>query len=204
MCHWLQLFLMGGKGQFILHTLKPPNIRHTLVGNKIFDHSDVVKAAPTSDDHLSALLWLHLHSQLNTYLQWTGQRQLQDAMRNISVLGFGAPYIRGLTVVNRLSNKCYDSVHPIFYKEIPKHASKLIEAEWRIYASEQHTCTNIVSDNGPLPVLRQAVIWTNAAILSSPTKHIDGLVQERCNSIATALELHLSCTNPSVFQWNFI
>ena len=25
--------------------------------------------------------------------------------------------------------------------------------------------------------------------------HIDGLVQERCNSIANALELHLSCTN---------
>ena len=26
---------------------------------------------------------------------------------------------------------------------------------------------------------------------------IDGLVQERCNSIANALELHLSCNNPS-------
>ena len=28
--------------------------------------------------------------------------------------------------------------------------------------------------------------------------HIDGLVQEKCNSIANALELHLSCTNPSI------
>ena len=28
--------------------------------------------------------------------------------------------------------------------------------------------------------------------------HIDGLMQERRNSIANALELHLSCTNPSV------
>ena len=27
---------------------------------------------------------------------------------------------------------------------------------------------------------------------------IDGSVQERCNSIANALELHLSCTNPSI------
>ena len=27
---------------------------------------------------------------------------------------------------------------------------------------------------------------------------IDGLVQERCNSSALALELHLSCTNPSI------
>ena len=28
---------------------------------------------------------------------------------------------------------------------------------------------------------------------------IDGLVQERCNSIANALELHLSCTNPWIW-----
>ena len=51
-----------------------------------------------------------------------------------------------------------------------------------------------------------------AAILSQPQcvnekvcmamfahrKDIDGLVQERRNSIAKALELHLSCTNPSI------
>ena len=30
-------------------------------------------------------------------------------------------------------------------------------------------------------------------------KHTDGLVQERRNSIANALELHLSCTNPSIW-----
>ena len=37
---------------------------------------------------------------------------------------------------------------------------------------------------------------TNAEITSmSWYHHIDGLVQERCNSIANALELHLSCTN---------
>ena len=29
--------------------------------------------------------------------------------------------------------------------------------------------------------------------------HFDGLVQERLNSIANALELHLSCTNPSIW-----
>ena len=29
--------------------------------------------------------------------------------------------------------------------------------------------------------------------------YIDGLVQERRNSIADALELHLSCTNSSIF-----
>ena len=31
--------------------------------------------------------------------------------------------------------------------------------------------------------------------------HIDGLVQERRNSIANALELRLSCTNPSIFEF---
>ena len=38
--------------------------------------------------------------------------------------------------------------------------------------------------------------------------YIDGLVQERCNSIANALELHLSCANPLIYlhlftwQWS--
>ena len=34
--------------------------------------------------------------------------------------------------------------------------------------------------------------------------HIDGLMQERRNSIANALELHLSCTNPSIYSSNEI
>ena len=32
--------------------------------------------------------------------------------------------------------------------------------------------------------------------------HIDGLVQERCNSIANALELRLSCTKPTICDDN--
>ena len=32
--------------------------------------------------------------------------------------------------------------------------------------------------------------------------HVDGLVQERRNSIANALELRLSCTNPSIYSNN--
>ena len=31
---------------------------------------------------------------------------------------------------------------------------------------------------------------------------IDGLMQERCNSSALALELHLSCTNPSMWRYS--
>ena len=47
---------------------------------------------------LSVLLQLHLHSRLYAWLQWIGQRQLQDETRNIYVLWFGVPYISGLTV----------------------------------------------------------------------------------------------------------
>ena len=47
---------------------------------------------------LSALLQLHLHSGLNTWLQWIGQRELQNERRNIWVWGFRAPYVRDLMV----------------------------------------------------------------------------------------------------------
>ena len=41
--------------------------------------------------------------------------------------------------------------------------------------------------------------WTNAgANQKSNNLHIEGLVQERRKSIANALELRLSCTNPSI------
>ena len=53
---------------------------------------------PTPPRELSALLQLHLHSRLNTWLQRVGQRRLQDEMRIISILGFGASYIRDFTV----------------------------------------------------------------------------------------------------------
>ena len=53
------------------------NMRRTLPGNKLVNHSDVVGA------RLSALLQLHLHSRLNTWLQLIGQRQLQQETRII-------------------------------------------------------------------------------------------------------------------------
>ena len=50
------------------------------------------------EHRLAALLLLHIHSQLNTWLQWVEQRQLQDETRIIWVLGFGVTYIRVLMV----------------------------------------------------------------------------------------------------------
>ena len=38
---------------------------------------------------------------------------------------------------------------------------------------------------------------SNTEIFSTHVAYIDGLMQERRNSIANALELRLSCTNPS-------
>ena len=50
------------------------NISHTLVTNKIFDHSDVVRASPVGAASTT--------TSFSTY-QWTGQIQLQDEMSNI-------------------------------------------------------------------------------------------------------------------------
>ena len=63
---------------------KISNISLTLVGNKTVDPADVVG--------------VHLHSRFNTWIEWIGQRQLQDEISNIYVLEFGAIYIRGLMV----------------------------------------------------------------------------------------------------------
>ena len=43
------------------------------------------------------LLQLHLHSRLDAWFHWIGQRQLQDESRNIQVWGFGVSYIRDFT-----------------------------------------------------------------------------------------------------------
>ena len=77
---------------------KTSNISRTSVGNEIVDNSDVV-----AEHRLSALLQLHLRSRLNTWLQWIGRRQLQGDTRNIYILGFGATYTRGFTVVPEMA-----------------------------------------------------------------------------------------------------
>ena len=68
------------------------DVSHTLVGNDIVGHSDVVglslvSAAPTT----SSFSTQHTASNIT-------QRQLQDKRKNISVLGFGATNMRGLMV----------------------------------------------------------------------------------------------------------
>ena len=45
--------------------------------------------------------------------------------------------------------------------------------------------------------------WLSFILCVFLTHNFDGLVQERCNSIANALELRLPCTNPLVNNHNF-
>ena len=54
------------------------------------------------EQRLSALLQLHLHSPLNTWLQRIERRQLQEDTRNIWVLEFGATYTRCFTVIPQM------------------------------------------------------------------------------------------------------
>ena len=56
------------------------------------------------------------------------------------------------------------------------------------------------------PVMSQIHCWSMVSFaLDIRKKKVNGLVQERHNSIANALELRLSCTNPSMCQvsWKF-
>ena len=76
------------------------HISRILVGNKIVGITQMYL-----EHRMSALLQLHLHSRLNTWLQCIGQSQLQDEARNIKLLGFGAPYIKRLTIVYSLHCK---------------------------------------------------------------------------------------------------
>ena len=43
-------------------------------------------------------------------------------------------------------------------------------------------------------------VWGQSRRVVPRLAYVDGLVQKRRNSIANALELRLSCTNPSVFN----
>ena len=55
------------------------------------------------------------------------------------------------------------------------------------------TCTARLAQACFLSLVEQGLRQWDKAL-----SHIDGLVQERCNSSALAMELRLSCTNPSI------
>ena len=59
-------------------------------------------------------------------------------------------------------------------------------------------CPFMIDDN-EFVTADMALGLTNGELMGYEKNHnVDGLVQERRNSIANALELHLSCTNPLI------
>ena len=77
------------------------NISRTLTGK-------VILITPMYlEQRLSVLLQLHLHYLLNTWLQWIGQRRLQDEIRKCKFWNVVQSYIRDFTVLTVYPIKCW-------------------------------------------------------------------------------------------------
>ena len=59
---------------------------------------------------------------------------------------------------------------------------------------------SVSSFNSPYVVTSPLVTWWCLMAWRKLDPHLDGLVQKRCNSSALAMELHLSCNNPSIWS----
>ena len=90
---------------------KTSNIRRPLLGNRIVDHSDVVGASPAGAAQTTSSFSVQCPTS-----NWLGQVNCKTPeKRNILSLGFGASYIRDLTVyVVTHSYICY-AVHSTFW-----------------------------------------------------------------------------------------
>ena len=91
----------------------------------------------------------------------------------------------------------FDDVIMLSQLPVPPGGTKL--ASWRLLVSNAN-CVNLLDDYWCELIHYEA----NGQNTMAPdnrlnSRHIDGLVQERRNSIANALELCLSCTNPSIY-----
>ena len=107
------------------------------------------------------------------WLQWIRQRQPQDSTIIFYVLGFGASYIRDLTVCIyklalsgcEISSNEHSSVYNYIHADDNKARLPCLSHWGRV----THICvsklTSIGSDNGLSPCRRQAIMWTNAGIL---------------------------------------
>ena len=91
-----------------LAELTTSNIRRTLAGNKIVDHSDVVGASPVGAAPTTSSL-----STYNTWLQYNGQMQLQDETKTF-MFGDWVRLILGELMVmsEKLSTKLIVCMNP--------------------------------------------------------------------------------------------
>ena len=73
---------------------------------------------------------------------------------------------------------------------------------FQIYNRPTYVIILVADADGQAPRRRPIIgnYHADATMTLAFTDHIDGLVQERRNSTANALELRLSCTNPSMYR----
>ena len=89
--------------------------------------------------------------------------------------------------------------------QLSDHCQQLCWCTSNSLMAAWHTTRETHGDNFP-PMYIHGLVqerWNSSALamelhISCINPSVDGLVQERCNSSALAMELHLSCINPSV------
>ena len=115
-----------------------------------------------------------------------------------------------LVIIFHLSETNYDDQGYLCHKMIC-HLSKMTKqgyAPLLRYGQQEENDKHNVSFSEVLPTLPILALiiqnccqhwnWGFSKSLHYRPWHVDGLVQEKCNSIANALELHLSCTTASM------
>ena len=101
------------------------------------------------------------------------------------------PYIRGLTVLSSLC--CAADIH--------QSDGRLFHS---LHAQQNYLRLSIASRMNSHCLHEDVIIWScfpgylTFVRVIHQSEHCNGLMQERRNSIANALELRLSCTNPSI------
>ena len=103
------------------------------------------------------------------------------------------PFVRGIHQL------LVDSPHkgPVIHKVFLSRHHLISLRDSLIFASDSSLFLAICEGNLPVtggfPSKRDSNVERH--------HHINGFVQERCNSSALAMELRLSCTNPSIYLW---
>ena len=120
------------------------DISHTLIDNKIVDHSDVVGVSPVSAASTTSSFWTS-HLALMDWAKTTARPDEQ--MRNISVLEFDASHIRGLMVYVLLWPMSCVRVMCILHQTI-KTIHHMMNLWWLVMVISSYVAGNTVTANG--------------------------------------------------------
>ena len=109
--------------------------------------------------------------------------------------------VKSMLYATYQSSHSWSILQKLRYKQLAEqHFSFVV---YQSHSQQMSTDTN----EHPLTTLgavADEVPTKRIAMLHKPSHlDIDGLMQERCNSSALAMQLHLSCINPSTYLWMF-